>query len=200
MNGGVYIITIGPKYRYYGSTKSFANRYTQHLTDLKAGRHHNAFMQRAYNKHGHLNFAKVLTCSRLYASRFEQFFLDLDFDAPGNMNLSPYSVGGCGRTLSDGHKQKIAEAITGIKRSQETRDKLRYKRSPETIEKMRAFQSNRPAETHEKIRQTLMGHEVPDEVRKKISESLKGRKQSAESQRKRSESLKKSWAARKAAV
>jgi len=200
MNGGVYIITIGPRYRYYGATKNFVKRHAQHKTALKTGRHQNDFMQRAYDKYQVFTFHKVITCCRVYASRFEQVFLDVDFNSPQNLNLSPSALGGAGRTLTDGHKQKIAAGITGIKRSQETKDKLRYKRSPETIEKMRAFQSNRPTETHEKIRQTLMGHEVSDDVRKKISESLKGKVQSEESQRKRSESLKKYWAAKKAAV
>lgn len=41
---------------YIGSTKSFKKRVRRHLRDLRKGKHHSIYLQRAYNKYGEENF------------------------------------------------------------------------------------------------------------------------------------------------
>ena len=41
---------------YIGSTINFEKRKKKHLKDLKNNKHHNIFLQRAYNKYGVDNF------------------------------------------------------------------------------------------------------------------------------------------------
>jgi len=59
INNVIYIIenTLNNK-KYVGSSKNFNKRKTQHFSTLKLGTHHNAYLQRAYNKYG----KAVFTC------------------------------------------------------------------------------------------------------------------------------------------
>lgn len=70
------------------------------------------------------------------------------------------------KPLSEEHKQKISNALTGIHRSEETK---------------------------EKVRQANIGKHQTEENKEKIARKLKGRKLSEETKAKMSESLRKRW-------
>ena len=87
---------------------------------------------------------------------------------------SMYNGIGCNHTIGgDGSSGRVP--------SLETRQKMARSISTAMIGNRNAFGCSRTDEQREKIRQTLLGHEVPIEVRKKISDSLLGKKHSAES-------------------
>lgn len=98
-----------------------------------------------------------------------------------------------GRTLSVEHCQHISEGnkgkipwIKGRMHDEHARAKMReaqshilrvgIKKSPETIQRMRAALTGRKCseEAKRKMRECRMGHSVSEETRRKISESLKG--------------------------
>jgi group I intron endonuclease len=73
----IYIIenTINNKI-YIGSTKNFNKRKVRHFSTLKTEKHHNLYLQRAYNKYGKENF-RMYTLEEGVADLFtaEQFWI-----------------------------------------------------------------------------------------------------------------------------
>lgn len=54
---GIYaIVNLFDGKRYIGQTQSFIERWRKHRESLRAGRHHCAKLQNAWNKHGHASF------------------------------------------------------------------------------------------------------------------------------------------------
>lgn len=98
---GVYriIVTTPSKtYTYYGRTiKSFGQRFTNHLYDLKRGKHANRFMQNLFNKHGAecFLFEPMCVCrNNAKAVLIEQALLDKFYGNDSCINLSRISEGG----------------------------------------------------------------------------------------------------------
>jgi group I intron endonuclease len=77
---------------YYGSSKDIAKRLKDHKRELVANRHHNLFLQRAWNKDGSDNFefSFVEEVSRDNLLVVEQTYLD---DNKGGYNLAPANGG-----------------------------------------------------------------------------------------------------------
>jgi group I intron endonuclease len=61
MNSGIYQIvnSINGKY-YIGSSENLEKRKLRHFNELKKNRHHNIYLQRAYNKHGNIFKFEIL--------------------------------------------------------------------------------------------------------------------------------------------
>lgn len=58
--GGIYKILNSVNGKFYiGSTKDFSVRWTRHLSDLRAGRHHSRYLQRSYYKYGEGSFSLI---------------------------------------------------------------------------------------------------------------------------------------------
>jgi group I intron endonuclease len=132
---GVYKIVCSPtKKVYIGSSQNLHKRHQDHFAMLRKGTHNNAYLQRAYTKHGDDSFlfeVIELVLSPFLADR-EQVWINR-FKAANpkyGYNLRP-----------------IADSNIGIKTSPETRAKLRVFnknkwKNPEFREKMAALRSD----------------------------------------------------------
>lgn len=108
---GIYKIQsiINPDRIYIGSAKDIDKRWREHKRDLLMNRHKSQKLQRHYNKYGELDFIyTILICCEIdeLISK-EQFFID---------SLKPYF-----------NTNIIANSPLGLKRSQETKDKISAK-------------------------------------------------------------------------
>lgn len=173
MDCGIYKITIGPKNYYIGSSKMLIKREKSHRKALKSKRHQNKRMQHAWNKYQEFTFEVIEYCDPDVRLSIEQRYIDLYFKDKKNMNLSHTAGGGCRDKLTESHKKKIANSLTGHKRTDAEKQKLKYKRSAETIEKMTQAQRNKSPETIAKISNTLKGHSVLQETREKIRQKCR---------------------------
>ena len=200
LNSGVYRIVIGGKHIYIGSSAHLSRRKYQHLYTLRNGVHHNVYMQNAWNKHLDIEFEVLEHCGVDEVIALEQRYLDEVFGQKQCMNTLPTAGSRFGFPHSDETRKKMSDTALCHEWTDAEKERLRYKRSPETIEKMKLAQQNKTSEWKERLSESGMGHAVSAETRFKISESLKGQKQSEETNKKRSESLKKTWEKRKAAA
>lgn len=80
---------------YLGSTIDFDKRVKRHQRDLRLNKHHNIFLQRAFNKHGEQNFSFHIfkKCSPSSLKKIEQRHLD-KLDPKGSYNVSGSASGG----------------------------------------------------------------------------------------------------------
>jgi group I intron endonuclease len=120
---GIYKIQsiIKPERIYIGSAENINDRWACHLTGLKKHNHHSRKLQRHYDKYGlgDLQFSVLLGCDKDDLLKTEQYFID---------SYNPYF-----------NICKIAGSNIGVKRSEETKNKLRIafagkKRKPFTDE------------------------------------------------------------------
>lgn len=105
----IYCITCIPNSKIYiGSTINFKKRKREHFSYLQKNKHHNKKLQSAFNKYGVNNFRidiiEVIEETDFLILR-EQYFID---------GLAPFF-----------NINKIANSSLGLKRSKETRDKIR---------------------------------------------------------------------------
>lgn len=108
MNTGIYQITSPSGKSYIGSSKDLQKRWKQHKWFLQKGNHHNRHLQNAWNKYeGNLGFKPLIICHIEDLLLYEQLIID---------NLKPeYNI------AKSANKAFYA---LGIKRSQETKDKI----------------------------------------------------------------------------
>jgi len=201
MDAGIYKISHAASGRaYVGSAVNIKKRWATHRHALRTGRHHSQKLQRAWSKYGEAEFCfdVLLVCAPGDLLFYEQRVIDGWGTVKGGFNVRPTAGNSLGMPVKPVAREKIRAALTGIKRSDETREKMRLvrtspamlkrmrvahlgrKNSPETIEKMRAAAAGRVVseETKEKLRAANLGRPVPLDARAKISEALKGRPKS----------------------
>lgn len=109
---GIYqIINLVNNKIYIGSSCDIRNRFSVHASSLNLARHHNNHLQKSWNKYGEKNFLflVIFECEKELLIESEQNFIDA---------LQPeYNI-----------NQK-AESCLGIKRSEETRRRMREGKS-----------------------------------------------------------------------
>jgi group I intron endonuclease len=124
MTSGIYQIRNATNEKIYiGSAVNITARWNKHLVNLRKTKHHNLYLQNAYNKYGEENFEFSILeyCEKEYLIEREQYYLD---------TLCPeYNI--C----------KKAYSCLGIKHTEEEREKMRIARktriiSPETCAKI----------------------------------------------------------------
>lgn len=195
---GIYQIlnTITGK-SYIGSSVNIYGRWKNHKNELKRNKHGNSKLQRAWNKYGSEVWEwKILReCGEFKLDWLEAFWMD-------SLN-----------SVQNGYNLNILKLRNRVV-SEETRAKLRGKRSEETIAKMKGRgvseetkqkigNAKREKPISENTLKALRNRVISEETRRKIGESGRGRKlteeqleglhtrvQSEETRRKRSESLK----------
>jgi group I intron endonuclease len=143
---GIYQINIGDGF-YIGSAISLTKRRNQHFSDLRASRHANIHLQRAFNKHGSIYFEIVEIVedvARLIER--EQFYID---------TMKPrYNIAvTAGSQLGFRHSAESRALISKVQKGRVL--------SPETCRKMS---------------EARQGIKLSEEHRKNISASKKGRK------------------------
>lgn len=135
---GIYSLIINDKI-YVGSAVNLFKRLNGHTNDLLANRHGNPYLQRAFNKHGNIQF-KIIEYVMFKEDlvKREQYHID---KLKPKYNLAPragsmlgfkhseetrkkISAIQIGKKLSPDVCKRMGESRRGIKRSEETRKKL----------------------------------------------------------------------------
>ena len=113
--------------RYVGSSINIERRFKEHISALKANRHHNQHLQNAWNKYGdQLKFEVLEYCEPEYLIETEQYYIDYynSADRKYGYNIDKY-VSHFGHHLSDETRKKLSEKAKGRKLSKEAIEKMR---------------------------------------------------------------------------
>jgi len=175
LNCGIYQIrNVVTGFCLAGQSMRLKQRPGEHWNDLKNNKHDNSHMQNSYNKHSRefFVFEILLYCEPEELTRYEQFFVD------------KYVFLG----LAYNTCRECVDSPKGIKRSEETRGKMREawkNRAPmteETRKKISEANSNPSEETLEKMSEAQRGENHPmygkhhtEETLEKMSEATKSR-------------------------
>lgn len=205
---GIYKIQsiAKPERIYIGSAVNIGHRWNCHLSDLRKSKHHSTKLQRHYNKYGEsdLQFSIVFRCKEKYLLEIEQQFIDShnpyfneckiagnclgikrSEEARRNMSKAHQGV-----KLSVEHIMSRAKAQTGLKRSEEVKQKWRH-----------------PHNMTEEGRNVLKNRTFSHEYIEKLKISYRGEnnpnfgntadKRSPEWRKKQSDAVKRGWEKRK---
>ncbi len=164
---GVYVISDKVAgMAYVGSTVNGYRRLHQHLSDLKANKHPNPGLQKAFNDKHPLTYHFVPSGGKFDIKDGEQELLDNLFDKNVLYNVSNKSTpsGIKGRRLSPEHIEKVRITSTGRKHTEEAKAKMSanmrgIKKSPEQAK--RCFSVIAPYIESKKISVTIDGIEYP---------------------------------------
>lgn len=187
---GVYVILNHATGGFYvGSSNRLAIRSQQHWNDLRAGRHANARLQRAWSIHGpyQLDFIILALVSPAHRLLVEDALLALYFDDPKCYNATPTASV---FTHTPETRAKIAEAQRGKPMSAAARAGLlaaNVGRVPSEAERAACGDRFRgrpkPAEQREKIAAARRAYWTPERRAEQAARTI-GRTLSAESRRK----------------
>jgi group I intron endonuclease len=119
---GIYLITItkpnGRLLFYVGQSSNIKARIQQHRYALKAGRHCNAKLQRAFDKYGVVSFSSEVIdeCTESELNNAEDWWLHEMVGYESVMNIGAQSEAPMrGVKFCEDHKRKISESISGSK-------------------------------------------------------------------------------------
>lgn len=130
---GIYEIlnTVNGK-RYIGSAKCFSQRWAVHRYGLARGSHHSILLQRAWAKYGpdSFEFNILEFCRHKDLIATEQQYID---DLRPEYNICVVAGSSEGRVTSSETKRLLVLAITGKKRSEETKARMREARSRRVV-------------------------------------------------------------------
>jgi group I intron endonuclease len=197
---GVYIIRskLKPERCYIGHSIMVEKRWSIHINDLKANKHHSPKLQRHFNKYelSDLTFNIICECDRCDLIPIEQFYIDAynpyfncSPTASSNLGIKKTEeqrAKSRGRKCSEEAKLKMSIARKGVKRSAESIEKGRISHlgkrlSEETKRKIsKSHLGIRPSE-ETKLKQSIIHKGIKlkphsEETRRKMSEVQKGRK------------------------
>lgn len=203
---------------YIGSAARLQKRKSEHFGRLKAGKHFNAILQKAWLKYGESSFEflvleRVANVSSLIER--EQFWIDAMRTAERGVgyNICPLagrqsgvkrtpetcakiSASKKGKKLSPEHRAKLLAAITGRVTTEACREKSRInglgrKHSPEALAKMVAASTGKSPslETRLKLSAATKGRKRPRELVEKTAAAHRGMKRTPETCKRISESL-----------
>lgn len=185
-NCGIYKIS-SPSGFYIGSSKKIDKRKQDHFSALRANRHCNTMLQRAFKKYGDLiKFSVIEFCSFEELLEREQFYID---------SLTPkYNI--C----------RIAGRMDGYKFTEEQKEKMRGRKvdgnkiregmlrnttKEQRIEQSKRARSMWTENSKRSCAEKRKLYKATEETRRKISKSLTGRPVSAETRLKLS--MQKGW-------
>lgn len=165
MTAGVYRITnLKSGKAYIGSSINLRGRKREHFADLRAGRHHNAPLQRAFLKvsEKRIAFEVLLLCRPEDAVWYEQRAIDR---LRPEYNICRIAGSALGRKHSDATKAKISAVTKGRRPTEETKQKIRESK----------LRENLSAEVRANMSAGQMGKIHSAEARAKISAAAKAR-------------------------
>lgn len=174
VSGIYYVLNKQNGKVYIGSAVDMRHRWNEHRSSLRAGLHHSARLQRAWNKYGEdvFEFGILTECHRDELINNEQAMLDLirPYVARIGYNNMPTAGSQLGLRHSEATREKMRLAKLGKKgpyRSEEWRNNIRLahlgkKRGPRSAESsekaaMKNRGKKRSVEDREKIRRGLLG-------------------------------------------
>jgi Uri superfamily endonuclease len=112
------------------SVFGYEYRFERHVRDLKAGRHHSSYLQRAWDKYGASCFQVSLLGTSVSEGkeellRLEQRFIEeyKSYERDYGYNLCRFAASPYGREVSSKTRKKMSSARLGFKASEETKDK-----------------------------------------------------------------------------
>jgi group I intron endonuclease len=190
---GIYLIkNIINNKVYVGSAVNIHKRWKEHKKHLKEGKHHSCHLQHAWDKHGEQNFKfeiieEVSNPDHLLS--YEQVYLDYykSYEEERGYNICKVAGSQLGMKRTEETRQKMREAAKNI--SEETRQKMREasigrKHTEETKQKLREANTGKKLseETKQKLKKTskMLGKKQSEETRRRIGEARRGRKHSEE--------------------
>lgn len=184
---GVYRITnvVNGK-SYVGSTSAtFFKRWKRHLNDLRGGRHHSQFLQRAFQKYteGSFEFVILEVCDANECLAREQFWIDTlqTCDPKKGYNLLPIAGSRLGKKHSPDSIEKMRKAHRGKTQTPEHVEKRTQSRRGKSYPKISAAMRGRIlSESH---RESLRGKIFSPEHRARLSERAKEREAKRRRQR-----------------
>ena len=131
--------------RYIGSSVNIAKRFYRHRKDLRQGKHHSRYLQRAWDKYGEGSFTFYVEefCEPDLCLILEDLYLSFGFP---EYNINPFASTSKGRRLSEVTKQRISASIRklGIKPPSSTWLKKRKKveaLAPDSDQVIQVFES-----------------------------------------------------------
>lgn len=191
---GIYLICCLPTQKVYvGSSQDISYRWEAHRYDLKQGKHHNSYLQRAWNKYGPDAFTwkvvEIISVGELLSAEsrwFEKtrccedlygFNIAMDPSAPmlGRKHTSQakYKISRVhrGKMHTEDHRRKISDAIRGTHLTEEHKRKISeaQKGKHHTEATRRKISEAQKGNTHS------LGHIHTEATRKKISEANLGK-------------------------
>jgi group I intron endonuclease len=204
---GIYLIFCrASKKKYIGSAVDIPKRFRRHTYDLITNKHHNPYLQRAWNKYQQNNFkfSIIEYCCPDKLLEREQFWLDIlkTYDETKGFNIHKSANSPLGLKRSDEARKRMSEA--GKRRapmSEETKRKIGAASKGNQYNKGR-FPSQ---ETRQKMSKASKGHKrrvgykTSEATKAKLSIAFKGhkrnlgRKHSEETRQKMRESSRKRW-------
>jgi GIY-YIG catalytic domain-containing protein/NUMOD3 motif-containing protein len=203
---GVYLIrNVVTSKVYIGSAaKSFHKRFLEHKNDLKAGTHPNRHLQASWNKYGSgvFTFSILEICKPELCIEREQYYIN-EYNSANRMwgyNLSPTAGSTLGVVHSEETRRKVGAAVRyAYQTKPEFREKVRQastgrKHSQETIEKMKASNT---LEVRIKKATGALGKTRSVETRRKMSVAKKKELANPMARLARSYQTQESWNRRK---
>jgi group I intron endonuclease len=179
---GIYAIinTINGK-RYVGQAVNIKNRINGHLKRLRAGKHHCAHLQSAFQKYGQESFtySTLEECPVEALTEREQYWMDYYRDK-GIYNTAPAAGSNLGIKFNAEARAKMAAKLTGRPVSAESRLKMSesrmgWKPSDETRAKMSAAKRNMSDETKARMSAAHKGVKLSEMTRASMSKARKGK-------------------------
>src|SRR3989304_1469185 len=174
ISGGYMILNRINGKKYIGSSKDVYNRWNQHLTELRKGKH-TKHIQAAYYKYGEESFVFMVIEIIKYLDQLttrEQYWKDFykSYDRIYGYDICRYASSTLGYKHTEKTKKKISLAHNGKINSEETRGKISLANKGKHLSK----------EHKEKISLALKGKPLSEETKKKMSLSGKGKPKSEE--------------------
>lgn len=201
--GGIYMIYCAADAKcYVGQSVNINSRIGHHKRELRGSKHHNSYLQAAWNKHGEetFRFAALENCPKDLLNDREEFWVSrIDRDRLFNLgsvgnsfprtaeNRRRISAGLKGRPRSAEHCRHISEAKKGKPVSPESVVRLR-----EGLVRFNASGKRKDAYTAEvkaKMSITRTGRTLSPEHRAKLSAVKKGKKLTPERRAQQAEIL-----------
>jgi group I intron endonuclease len=183
---GVYIIKCtGNNKTYIGSTNNVKQRIWDHQSNLRRGKHSNGKLQGAWNKYGEATFAydviEYVDGSTAELVAREQHHIDTLLP---EFNIRVVAESNAGKKSSPEAVEKMRKGLTGLKRTQETKDKISAYRktvvnTPEAIENMRQAHADISEETRLRMSVAKLGV-PPTKATEAAAKANKGKPRSQE--------------------
>ena len=185
---GVYQITnvVSGKV-YIGSAINVTSRWSDHLKNLRGGRHHSPKLQHAWNKYGEGNFIlevlEKVTDENMLIAR-EQYWLDTkqSYDDLYGYNICRTAGNRLGMSHTEETKALISKKKKGVKVDPVEAERLTtlrtgMKNSDEHNQKISLGNSGkvRTVEVKDRISKTLTGRVQPQATIEKRAEKLRGK-------------------------
>ena len=174
---GIYkIYNMKNKKCYVGSSVNLRKRWGDHLRMLRGNYHHNAHLQRAWEKYGAREFEFIIlerVKDKEDLVEREQLWIDKLNSCGEGYNILPHAGSSLGYVFTEEAKRKMSESSKRENLSVKTRRKLSESLRGENHP---FYGKHHTEETKQKISKALTGKHHTDETRQKMSEAHRGEK------------------------